>query len=384
MSAAETADKTAVRNAWALYTQQKYAASADAFESLIKTSTPNARLYYYAAMANKSCNRTERAKQLNQYVATNFPGSPEAAYAQKALKETPAATDGGMDNLPASLKGKTIDELMQTEEGRKALKEALNQQKTKSATASSGASSTASGSDKKKPVKESGRAIPAETIAQDGPAGVTQFTGHPNGWFEASLAALSMLPRGQELISAMIHTSSAQNTYIVRFPTDGVDYLITPQKMEAIRVHDKALWATLIHCAALMKLNRGSGSIDEGLTLLTGKKAEKLYPANTTEQALIRFIGDAVKAQIPIVGETADDFGTFPELVEDNHVYTITGFDSATNMITIRDPHGDNSRRFRLKTDPEHQKFEQLNEGVLKMHVSIFPHYFAQLASYTY
>ncbi|MGH9550084.1 MAG: hypothetical protein ACRD3W_11945, partial [Terriglobales bacterium] len=43
--AAGTADETALRSAWALYTQQKYGASADAFEALIRTSAPSARLY---------------------------------------------------------------------------------------------------------------------------------------------------------------------------------------------------------------------------------------------------------------------------------------------------------------------------------------------------
>src|SRR5271156_1802715 len=79
-AAAGPVDETALKNAWALYTQQKYVASADAFEALIRTATPNARLYYYAASANKNCNRLARAKQLCQYVITNFPKSAEAGF----------------------------------------------------------------------------------------------------------------------------------------------------------------------------------------------------------------------------------------------------------------------------------------------------------------
>src|SRR5688572_12205107 len=76
-------NEAAFRSAWALCTQQKYAASADAFEALIRTATPNARLYYYAAVANRSANRTARAKQLADYVINNFPNTAESAQAQK-------------------------------------------------------------------------------------------------------------------------------------------------------------------------------------------------------------------------------------------------------------------------------------------------------------
>jgi hypothetical protein len=378
VSAAGPVDETALRSAWALYNQQKYAASADAFEILIGKSTPNARLYYYAAVADKSSNRLARAKQLLQYVTTNFPGSPEAASAQKLLLDSAPKNASATDGLPESLKGKSVEELMQTEEGRKALKEALNKQKAATSTSTLVASSAPTLTDKSKHAKESSQAFTSEAIAEDGSHGITEFTYNPNCWFECSLAALAMLPRGQELLTRMIQGSNG-GTYIIRFPADGVAYTITPQQMEASRVRDKALWATLIHCAQVMKF-RGGGGLEEGLTCLTGKKAEKLFAAHTTEQALSRFIGDAVKSQNPIVCESVDDFGTLPELMEANHAYTIVGFDPATNMISIRDPHGDNSRRFRLKTDPEHQKFEQLNDGTFKLHISLFPQYFTAVA----
>ena len=69
-----------------------------------------------------------------------------------------------------------------------------------------------------------------------------------------------------------------------------------------------------------------------------------------------------------------------PPLVLPSHAYTITGFDAASGLITIRNPHGLNSERFTLSNDEHHQKFEQLNDGVFKLHVTLFPHYFAQVA----
>jgi tetratricopeptide (TPR) repeat protein len=378
--AADPVDGTALRNAWALYTQQKYAASADAFENLIRTSAPNPRLYYYAAMANKGCNRLARAKQLCDYLCANFFGSTEATYAKKLLNEVSSTNSGTPDALPDNLKGKTVEELMQTEEGRKALKEALNQQKAKPSASPAVASSAPSSPPKAKPANQNAQAIPPTAIASDGPAGITEFSYYPNCGLESSMAALAVLPRGQELISSMIRSTDGRGTYTVRFPGDGVEHLITPQTIEESRMRDKALWATLIHCAQAMETHSYGGTIDQGLTLLTGKKAETIHPANTTQQVLTRFIADAVKSQIPIVCQSGDDFGSLPELAEADHAYTITGFDSTTNMITMRNPHGENSRRFRLKTDPEHQKFEQLNDGVFKMHISLFPQYFAEVA----
>ena len=142
-------------------------------------------------------------------------------------------------------------------------------------------------------------------------------------------------------------------------------------------MRDKALWATLIHCALIMKMQNASDTnVEDGLSWLTGRKSEKLYAANTTEQALSKFIEEALKNQLPIVCETSSDISAFDELVETDHAYTITGFVPGTGMITMRNPHGANSRRFRLKTDLDHKKFEQLNDGVFKMHVSLFPKYF--------
>lgn len=400
---ADAVDESALRSAYALYSQQKYAVSADAFELLIRKSTPNARLYYYAALANKGANRTARAKQLCQYVIANFSSTAEARSARGMFDDgasalaSASASSGSASALPAELNGKTLDELMQTEEGRKKLKEVLSRQKTganasaaltaSSLPASSSAPSVSAGlppqkvSAKSLPVKDTQHVFDAASIGEFGADGITQFSYYPPCWFESSMAALAILPRGQQLLAQMIRCSSSDGTCVVRFPNDGVDYTITPKKLDESRVKDKALWASLIHCAMAMKY-RGhmTGGIEDGLTCLTGKKSEKIFSANTTEQSLIAFVGDAVKSQQPLVCLAADDVGTLPELTESDQAYTIIDFDPATKMITVRNPHGDNSRRFRLTTDPEHRKFEQLNNGIFKMHVSIFPQYFSQVA----
>lgn len=384
--AAGPVNEAAMRSAWALYTQQKYAASADAFEVLIRNSTPDPRLYYYAAMANRGSNRVPRAKQLCQYLITNFPATLEANSARTMFVDSaPAVAAAGASNSGLNLGGKSLDELMQTEEGRQMLKEALSKQKS-SAAATPPAIPQKTPDKNSSPAKvthspsvQSQNVFSAATIAELGPDGVTQFDSYPDCWFEASMVALARLPRGQALLAQMIRCPGSDGTCIVRFPNDGVDYTITPKKLEAARVHDKALWASLIHCAQLMKFRSHSGAIEDGLSCLTGKKADKLFSSNTTEQALISFVGDAVKAQEPIVCLSSDE-GAEPELAESDHAYAIIDFDPGTKMITLKNPHGDNSRRFRLTTDPDHKKFEQLNNGMFKMHVSLFPRYFSQIA----
>ncbi len=377
-SALGPVDESALRNAWALCTQQKYAAAADAFEALIRTSTPNARLYYYAAAANRSSNRVARAKQLCQYVIANFPKSPEAANALKLFPAAASSTASASGELPESLKTKNLEELMQTEEGRKQLKEALKKQEGSAVASTTVAASASPLSAKGSGGKKVDQVFTVEDISKDGVGGISHFGQNPDSWLECSMAALAMSPRGQKLIAAMIRSSGGQGTYIVRFPGEALEYTLTQQKIEACRVHDKALWATLIHCAQITQANSDE-SIEGGLSFLTGRKAEKMQ-AGTTEQTVLSFIRDAVKSQNPIVCESADDFGTSPELVEPNHAYTITDFDPATNMITIRNPHGANSRRFRLKTDPQYHQFEQLNDGVFKMHISLFRNYFKEVA----
>jgi hypothetical protein len=380
--AAAPPNETAIRSAWALYTQQKYAPSADAFEALIKTSAPNARLYYYSAAASKAAGRVARAKQLCQYIGANFSTSPEAGYVQKLFpgEVAQASAAGAPVGLPAHLKGKSVDELMQTEEGRQALTNAMNQSGGASATTASASPAATAASKTSTPTSKSNRSpdavFTADIIAMEGADGITQFVSYPDAGFECSLAAMAMLSRGREILADMIRCPSRQDIYLVRFPNSATEYQITPAKMEAYRMKDKALWATLIHGAVRESNAR---NLEEGLSLLTGNRAEKILANSTTEQALTTFIGDAVRKHYPIVCLSTDN-EVSPALVEGEHGYTITGFDPSSGMVTFRNPKGGNSQRFRLEDDPQHKKFEQLNDGVFKMHISLFSRYFKDVA----
>src|SRR5262249_46305795 len=75
----------AAQSAFKLYEQHQHTASADRFDRALK-QWQDARILYYAALANRAASREARARQLFQYLVANHPQTQEAAYAQKALE----------------------------------------------------------------------------------------------------------------------------------------------------------------------------------------------------------------------------------------------------------------------------------------------------------
>ncbi len=363
-------------DAYALYAQQKYVASADAFENLIHSSPPNARLYYYAVLANRAGNRSARARQLSLYITTNFPNTTEATYAAKLYPDAVAKTASASDVVPDALKGKSVQELMKTEEGRKLVEAAIAKKEAAAAAAAKVSPMVAISKGR----KAGERVFSPEDIARDGAGGIDQMY-YPNCWFESSMSALAMLPRGQRLMADMVRFGDKEGTYVVRFPGDGAEYKINEEELEKTGIHNKALWATLIENGQTMKFpDDMGGQLTEGLGCLTGQKAETIAPSSASEQELSSFIHGAVKSRSPVICGSGWNLSGLPRLVVSSHAYTIIDFDPASGMVKLRNPHGKNSDRFALKNDENHQKFEQLDDGVFKMHLSIFKMYFSQVA----
>lgn len=400
----------ALEQATYLYSKGKFAAAADSFERIIRVQ-PTARACYYAALSCRSSGREARAQQLFQYIVTNFPSSQEAAICKTALAQAkPLAASKSIvgsagpdhyDELPQSVKDALSpeqQEMLNTPEGKKVIEEFLRDKGQQLASIRAAEKKGLMGGAKPDvepvpwaPVKkaiqgESGHPFTAADIARDGAAGIDQSR-HPNCWFEASLAALAELPRGQRLIASMI--TAKADKYIVRFPNDGVEYVITPVDL-ASSVKDNALWAQIIECAQLKKFPENAGAngadgdqsrLEIGIKCITGSKGDLLSPASSSAQELSSFIGAAVKSQNPIVCATWPDYylSGMPALVFGNHAYTIIGFDPARNMITLRNPHGHNSHPFQAANDPNHVDFELIGNGVFKMSIAKFQKYFNQV-----
>lgn len=394
-----------IRNAYGLYTQQKYAASADAFESIIKKSPPNAKLYYFAVLANRAANRNSRAKQLAGYVIGHFGGSTESNYCKTMFPDVAGGAQAKEPDLPESVRAAlppAMQAMLQTPEGRAAVREAMAKdpknfetvrQAEKQGLINQRTIKAAKLAMTPKPVfgEKTGTTRPftAADIARDGAAGIDQSR-FPNCWFEASMSALAELPRGQALMANMIRYGE-KGSYVVRFPGDGNEYVVTQDFLDETGIHDKALWASIIECAQVQKFPGNAGAegaqadqsrLEVGLQCITGCKAEVISPSTCSQQELSRFIGGAVSSKNPIVAGTywAGVIGSLPELVVPQHAYTIIGFDAAKSMVMIRNPHGANSQRFASTTDPGHLEFEQLNDGVFKMSIPLFQKYFHSIA----
>lgn len=398
-----------------LYKQKQYIRAADAFEKIIRRQC-NATYCYYAALSSRAAHREMRAKQLFEYVVKAFPTSVEASYCKKVIG-SPATADmqegvvttveetADESGLPASVKAllpPEMQSMMNTPDGRRAVAEIMRQNSdklsairaaeksgkvtpTKIAAASMGIAPQPNTQEKGTGDKE--HPFTAADIAKQGAAAIDQML-YPNCWFEASMAALAELPRGQRLIASMIR-SRGKDTYVVRFPGDGVEYVITLEDLRRKNIHDSALWASLIECAQTRKFPDNEGAngtegdmsrLEVGLGCITGCKAQVLVNLDKlSEGELSSFIGSAVKSQNPIVAGTHAYFRNLPYIAFPLHAYTITGFDPAKSMITIRNPHGRNSQTFYLPGDPNHLDFEQLDNGVFKMSIRSFQKYFSQV-----
>jgi hypothetical protein len=407
-------------SAWALYTENRFNESADAFETVLRTAPPSARVYYQAALANFRANRKARARQLCTYVVTNFSNYPEAANSLKLFPELSSSANARSgtaskqpellreDNLPPDFFSKMpadVREKLKTPAGKVALKAAIDDynkrllaqrasaqrgpQGTQTIIVSTNRSlSVRSPFPAPAGLKRGDHPFSPAQVAQDGANGIDQGI-NPNCWFEASMAALAELPRGQRLLASMI-TYAGDGAYVVRFPGDGEEYKITEHILNSTGIHDRAQWASLLACAQVLKFpnNRGAegatgdqSRLAVGLGCITGCKAQLIMPGTADPQELSSFIGGAVSSKNPIVCGTWPDsyIAGLPPLVVGAHAYTIIGFDPASNMITIRNPHGRGSQRFELADDPGHRQFEMKEDGVFKMHLTLFQKYFSQV-----
>ncbi len=384
-----------------LYNQQAYADSASAFDQVLSGPKINRTLCYYAALANWQCRRTARANQLFNYLISDFPGSQEAIYAQKMLSsqskakstQQSASEDGDLPQAVKDALPSNIRALLNTSEGRAAAQQVMREQPKNLEIIRTGLVNKNPIRAPKPPIDRAnakdGHPFSAADIAKDGAGGIDQSR-YPNCWFEASMSALAQLPRGQRLLADTIRYGN-NSGYIVRFKNDGVEYKISEDDIASSGIHDKALWASILECAEVKKFPNNAGANGEdnnqsrleiGLGCITGCRAETINPASTDVQELSAFIGSAIKSQNPIVAATYNPFqlATLPPLVVSNHAYTVIDFDPSKQMVTIRNPHGSNSRPFALPNDPQHLHFEQSSDGVFKMSLPLIQKYFHSLA----
>jgi hypothetical protein len=207
--------------------------------------------------------------------------------------------------------------------------------------------STASAQDSQPPYTAQG----ISTLGADG----VQQANHGDCWFEAALADLARLPRGQERIAQMI-SYGPQHSYVVRFPDNGSQYSVTLADTKAFGLRDRALWARIVECAQLKRFPNGKGvndpesgrgALGTGLHCLTGSRTEGAKPSDMADDELASFIYSAVRSQNPILAATKR--GVRSPLVA-GHVYSIVDIDMSHSAVILRNPWGDTRRK-----DGQHQ-----------------------------
>ena len=371
---AQNAPKGNASKVQLLYEQSQYQAAADQFELEAGHSTSG--MTYYAVLANLRCHRTLRAKQLAHYVIERYPGTTEATLCEAVLRSAgdSAGSSKPADDSGASKSSRPADAAGVEKDGARKLLSA--------STPSSASAASPAGQPER--VQYPRKLFTAEEIAKVGASGVDQ-TSKPNCWFEASLAALARLPRGQRMIADMI-TQIDPQTYVVKFPNDGNEYKIAKTDLRGEKIHDSALWAGLIDYAESKRyphnenMSQEKTWVETALACVCGGRVETASAKSLAPNELSSFIGGAVSSQNPCVCATSR-IDSLPPIVVEGHAYTITGFDASRQLITLRNPHGRYSKSFsRLPDDPQESHFKQLKGGFLQIDIDTFQKYFATVS----
>lgn len=366
--------------AYKLYTQRQYGASVDAFEKIIAKAPPEARLYYYAGLANREAGRTARARQIFDYVITNFATAPEASLAKAAAAFLPEGGTSPVSGTTGSVQAPNSGRIpYQVRIPKSAAATAATVDNIVNPEDKSKDESNSIVSLFKRPHKKGDFVFTVDEISREGANGIDQ-TNYPNCWFESAMSALAQLPKGQRMLARMI-TYGEGASFIVRFPGDGKEYKITEDELEDSGVNCTAHWASLLDYAERLKFpnNHGAEGADgeqsrlaNGLGCITGCPAQMIYPPQSNIDELRSFIYGAVSSRNPITCGTAGRNSRVYAPIIEGHAYTIIGFDPSHNMVLIRNPHGHKSRTFTLADDPNHLRFEQLEDGCFKMSLDLF------------
>jgi len=214
------------------------------------------------------------------------------------------------------------------------------------------------------------------------PSGVDQ-TLLGDCWFQSAVASMAGSDKGRQQISQMIKGND-DGSYTVTFPGDK-DHPVTVSNDEVNendKIKDSAEWARVLQAAILKKnpdqANNGSHNIkgdlivDHGgdklsLQLLTGQNINQDTLFETSDKSRVAHtIEESLQSGQPITASTSDS----PEKpLSSNHVYTVTGYDPKTGMVTLRNPWGNNGD---FKPGTDHNGMKISDDGTVQMSMDSF------------
>lgn len=205
------------------------------------------------------------------------------------------------------------------------------------------------------------------------PSGIDQ-TGLGDCWFMSSVAGMAESPQGKETLSNMIKRNG-DGSYTVTFPGDSSNPVtVTGQDVLGNdKINDDALWAKVME-AAILKHSpdeaQHGGRAYDAIDLLTNKYVvhETIFNDILTDS---EHLGDVINSALekgePVVVSSRTGR---PEdgPVENPHAYTVSGFDPATNTVTVRNPWGHND----LGSGETKDSVTDIGDGYMKMSLETF------------
>jgi len=236
----------------------------------------------------------------------------------------------------------------------------------------------------------------ATEIARSALNGVIQKN-YADCWFDAALGAVALSPAGQNLIAGLITQGSPKSYYVTFLDQPTICWPVTIQTMQHYELQDKALWASILEQACLLRFStehQKGGRTEDAMAMLTGKKIGTAMPENIDQRiksyqrlsmsqmadiinrALLNHEPVAIATKSPFVllaedrqaalkqaGVALNPNGTLadpnidrdallrleyhvrsaprtPLILWAQHAYTVIAFDPASNIITMRNPFG--------------------------------------------
>jgi hypothetical protein len=221
-------------------------------------------------------------------------------------------------------------------------------------------------------------------------------------WFESAIAGLSTTPAGSRLLSDMIESDG--NGWRVTFEdTPDKHYTVTEADLANPKLRDKAKWAIILESALfkrfpdLMNGKTGAHAVGQmmhtefgeksnsqiGLTMLTGHAAGTLFTHNMQAGDLRRILNNTDGWHfIATAGTPSLPDATTP--IPGNHVYSVLGYDPNNGLVWVRNPWGNNNARPKLPNlvgqGQTKDGITGLGSGVLRMHITTFKKYFANVS----
>lgn len=210
-------------------------------------------------------------------------------------------------------------------------------------------------------------------------------------YFLASVAAVAKTKEGKESLKNMIEDNK-DGTYTVRFPGNPraitVDEPTDAELAHGAAAGKEGVWVAVLEKAYAKYQAKETGEkprymtdgieggyTNEALELLTNKRVKDVSLYDTSKDEMHKILTKSMEDDRPVTCEIDDpDDEETESKKEDNpaglptgHSYTVTGYDPATKMVTVRNPWGSGEPK-----DKDGKTLDGNNDGTFTMSLDDF------------